>query len=529
MSSKFDEYQTYSANWLNHLKEIETLLQNISATSSTTEKTKLLNAEKEKSPEYVSVLKEILNYTYSPREVFHIKPKNNVFDTNEPCENWVKVLDAIHLLKNDLRGNKALQFYQSFKIMCEQEGRPFEAKLFDLILGKDLKAGIATSTINSVFPNLIPEQPYMRCSLVKQVSPAKWLDPNIKIYTQEKMDGMFANFTVNEDHSVEICSRNGKDFVEKTPFEPLFEAAKHMEPDRQYHGELVVMDKNTGQPLPREIGNGILNSLQKGSKKGNQFDYDNHEINFVVWDSIELAQLNDESVGRIYEERLQITQETIGRAQQNGNHAIRFVETNVFNNLNDAYAQFRQYLMEGKEGACLKLNTMMWSSGTSRDIIKLKNEFSIELKIVGFTEGNGKNADTFGAIQMESADGLLKVDVSGFTDEIRKKISDNREQYLGTIMEVTANGITKTTDTIYSLFLPRFKDFRPDRNEADDLDRIQNSYRESLEAYNPMIELQARHEEQLAKEAAKEAKRLEKANAKKKKTSEVSISPNIKP
>lgn len=171
----------------------------------------------------------------------------------------------------------------------------------------------------------------------------------------------------------------------------------------------------------------------------------------------------------------------------------------------------------------------MWSSGTSRDIIKLKNEFSIELKIVGFTEGNGKNADTFGAIQMESADGLLKVDVSGFTDEIRKKISDNREQYLGTIMEVTANGITKTTDTIYSLFLPRFKDFRPDRNEADDLDRIQNSYRESLEAYNPMIELQARHEEQLAKEAAKEAKRLEKANAKKKKTSEVSISPNIKP
>lgn len=88
----------------------------------------------------------------------------------------------------------------------------------------------------------------------------------------------------------------------------------------------------------------------------------------------------------------------------------------------------------------------------------------------------------------ESSDGLLKVSISGMTESERglervdimdaskglKVIDDfDFNKYTGKIITVEFNELIKAKDKEgYSLFLPRIKEFREDKIEADDLEYI---------------------------------------------------------
>ena len=126
---------------------------------------------------------------------------------------------------------------------------------------------------------------------------------------------------------------------------------------------------------------------------------------------------------------------------------------------------------------------MKWKNGTSKEQIKLKNEFQIELQIKEFLDGTGKNELFFGSIRCVSADGKLSVNVpvSGFDDKLKAEVSNNRNDYLDKILTVRANSIMPPTsnNNQYSLFLPVFIEFRLDKSEADNLQKIQDQYESS--------------------------------------------------
>ena len=73
----------------------------------------------------------------------------------------------------------------------------------------------------------------------------------------------------------------------------------------------------------------------------------------------------------------------------------------------------------------------------------------------------------------ESNDGLLKGQCSGFTDAELEYIANNQDKLLGTIITVIGTVLSKPngSDT-YALLHPRFKEFRTDKTEADDINRI---------------------------------------------------------
>ena len=107
----------------------------------------------------------------------------------------------------------------------------------------------------------------------------------------------------------------------------------------------------------------------------------------------------------------------------------------------------------------------------------------IDLEIIGYTEGKNKNKELFGSVMCQSSDGLLRVNVSGFSESMRLYIHNNRERLMGTIMSVKANCITEPTknNSYYSLFLPRFDELREgDKDVADDLGRIQEIFKSAL-------------------------------------------------
>lgn len=424
------------------------LIELIAATPKKTEKERLL--KESDCPE----LRRVLKAAYDPTLNYYIKkvPSSGVYQNENFSDLTWLMLDS--LAKREVTGNEALDNLEATLDFLNLKSK----ELLSRIIKRDLRAGFSVSTINKVFKDLIPETPYMRCSLLSKVDTNKW-DWQKGVFSQTKFDGMFCNVTVL-DGMVLLTSRQGSEF----PIEEFIDLAEHMlefaEVGYQYHGELLVIDTN-GNVLPREIGNGILNSVLKGGviPAG-------HYVKFIAWDMVELDVVEDKKkCDKEYWKRLR----QLNQVQQS--QVFEVSKTRMLHNLDEAYAHYQELLAEGQEGSIIKNPNMLWRDGTSKEQLKLKLEFEVDLKIVGFTQGNGKNASTFGSISMESSDGLLKVDVSGMSDDLRMYAHLHRDELLDTITTVKANDITKSSPA--SLYLPRLVDFRSfEKSEADSFDMI---------------------------------------------------------
>jgi bifunctional non-homologous end joining protein LigD len=99
--------------------------------------------------------------------------------------------------------------------------------------------------------------------------------------------------------------------------------------------------------------------------------------------------------------------------------------------------------------------------------VKLTDE-TIDLKIVGFEKEQSSNKDpTLGSVELETADGVSVGNLgTGFTDEQKREIWNNQEDYYEAVIEVQFEGYDD------KLRFPSFKYFRPD-GEADTLEKLQ--------------------------------------------------------
>lgn len=152
---------------------------------------------------------------------------------------------------------------------------------------------------------------------------------------------------------------------------------------------------------------------------------------------------------------------------------IKIIETTVVNSLEDAYQIYSEFTSKGLEGVVVKTMDFKWSSGTSKDCVKLKIEFECDLEVIDILEGANKYKGMMGSITLKSSDGIIVADCgSGFSDQDRQEWWWGRENRIGSIVTVKANDIiTKRGSKISSLFLPIFLEHRLDKTEADNYNR----------------------------------------------------------
>jgi DNA ligase-1 len=125
----------------------------------------------------------------------------------------------------------------------------------------------------------------------------------------------------------------------------------------------------------------------------------------------------------------------------------------------------------------------IWADGTSKDQIKMKVEAEVDLLVVGWNKGNGKNEKWFGSLICETSDRELQVNVSGFTDPERERIFGEMNEWVGKkIITVRANSImyAKNMGDQHRLFLPRMVEERLDKNEADSFAKVEQIFKEVM-------------------------------------------------
>jgi DNA ligase-1 len=118
---------------------------------------------------------------------------------------------------------------------------------------------------------------------------------------------------------------------------------------------------------------------------------------------------------------------------------------------------------QGFEGIMIKSVDAPYECKRSDSWMKWKPTITVDLNIVGFEEGTGRNAGRLGAIICEGDDNDRRICVnvgSGFSDAVRDEYWANRNQLLGHLVEVQADAVTQNQDGSYSLRFPRFVRFR---------------------------------------------------------------------
>lgn len=444
--------------------EIFDVISQISATSSKNEKVAII-AEYKDSATFKRVLLASLDplVTYGVQKL--PEPLNSLRAKEFDDDTWILVNDLASRIVSGYDAQNAIAF--ELGNLTDNS-----AELLRRIILKDLKAGFGDSSVNKAIKGLIPEFPYMRCSLPKDAKFDEW-DWENGVLSQEKADGTYTNCD-HEEGEVRLSSRQGTLYPLEEFADLVAEIKATFKTDTQTHGEIVVV--RDGVVLAREIGNGIMNHVVQGGKFGVG------EIpQFQVWEQIPLSEAKPKNT---YKTPYLVRFGALAIQLRDGSKlgGLKMIPTRIVRTLEQATDHFREMVQSGKEGTVMKETNAPWKDGTSKFQIKRKLNAPCDLIVVGFEAGKGKNANTFGSLICRTSDGLLEVCVSGFSDKLRLEIHNNRDSWLDSIVTVTYNAIMRASSEskLHSLFLPRYTDHRLDKSEADSFERVVEQYEAAI-------------------------------------------------
>lgn len=469
-------------NNLNEMQEVKQFFEEVNLENGSNYKLKVL--EKFKTNELIKQILAMANdkvrYTYG----VSFKAINSFEQTVEDIFQDYSLSKALKdvqdlLCTRKVTGNAALVLCKTILNSLDE----FDSDIFMRVIDRNLKINMGRTQINKIHKNLIIKPSYMRCNVFNDKTSKKIKYPAI---LQLKSDGTYREFIV--DAGVVTCnSRSGESYE----YENIFSVLQHY-PDGHYVGELTVKptqelfdllfddaedsDKitvlyneyldNNLTVLPREIGNGLINS--------DDIPYDNLVLS--LWDYVTPEEHNNvlDKIKNIkkYENRFDVLINIVNKFPS---QFIEVIEYHIVSNIKDALKYTSEWMKLGFEGSVLKNLAGVFKDGTSNDQLKLKLVISAEMRITGFTEGTGKNAEYFGALEFENDEGTIKgkVGVSSMSEKMRDEIHNNREKYLNKIIEIEFNDITiaEGSDT-YAFSHPRFIEVRNDKDKTDTLKKV---------------------------------------------------------
>lgn len=427
--------------------------------------------------------KEFLIRVYNPRINYYMRKIPDVISYGMKEQDLSGLRDVLNVLSGRMAtGAEAINYVRNFLLEANQTIR----ELFELAIGRDIRAGVGVGIINEVYKDLIEEIPYCRCGKLDEKTLERFDSMPEGFLAQAKLDGV-CNYIIKEGNEVYMLTRAGTAWSSDSLKEDMVKCS-----DGVYIGEgLIYKD---GKPLDRKTGNGLINkfikrestlesleaklakakpnSKQEGNitfeivDKQEEFAEIDKNLHFVIWDSLTLEEFEEGLSTRPYTERFgEAIKATFMTTK------LKPVPSYRVYSMKEAQAIADEYISEGGEGAIVKKLDTIWKDGTSKDMVKIKAVLDADLLCVDVEEGSGKYKGKVGALVLETVCGKLRVKVgTGLTDLDRAKPFD---YYIGKVIEIQYNEFIKSkSKSTDSLFLPRFIEVREDKNTATSYEEI---------------------------------------------------------
>lgn len=446
--------------------EIIAKLQEIKEESSSTGKEAILKQCEDND------FKKVLKYLYDPSYVFGISGKKiNKKVSVELKKDCNTILEVFEYLEENNTGTDFDVFVvQSF---LNKSDKHLSKDILIEMFCKKYKIGVTIKTLEKVYPDLFTKYEVMTGEpFDKRLDDLKAASPEI-IITQ-KFDGIRGTARV-ENGNVKIFARSGKLILGLKDLEK--ELSKL--PDGAYDGELLkdmvgtVVD-TAGFP-EKSICHKIYCPKNAEELYGdtvsivNSKSEDKKDVRFYLFDMISLENFDtktaDETPTEIRKDKLQIAIEI------NNFRYVKYAPIlykGIFNLVAiDSMLELVTKILD-QEGLMLNYADAPYEFKRTSKLIKIKQCYSVDAKVIGFEEGTGKNKGKLGAFIIKTPQGVEVKVGSGIDDEDRVEVWSKQEGYMGTIIEVafTSTATNKEND-LYNLRFPRFKRWRYDKEEEN--------------------------------------------------------------
>ena len=395
-------------------------------------------------------LQRVLKMTYDKVAfTYGVTMKNVTFDKYSGDVGEITLDEALDILEFEfatrkVTGNAALDMLELILTRLDED----DSDLVERIIRRDQRINMGRSNINKVFKNLIVKPPYMRCGIYTEKTAKKI---NFPALVQIKADGMFQAVTVDAGQ-VTFTARSGE-----TRLLPHLETKFRNFKDGVYIGEFLVHGLDN-----RSESNGVINS-----------DESKEKVYIQLWDYVTLDEYSrgkDKKNKTFYVDRFKQLGKNVVQDEN-----IKIIKTLMVTDIQQALRLTSSWMNQGLEGAILKDQKNIFIDHASPTQLKLKLEIDVEVRVTGFIEGKEgtKRTDTFGSLMFENDEGTVKGSTSGLDDAMLEQINSNREKYVGKVITVTCNDITKAKgNNFYALSHSRFIEFRDDKDETDTLERM---------------------------------------------------------
>ena len=322
------------------------------------------------------------------------------------------------------------------------------------VLIKDLRCGISEKTLNKVLGKTEWKIPVFSCQLATDSTdrPAKMR--GVK-RLECKLDGVRV-LAVISGNSCSLFSRNGKEFANFPHIaEAILDQRKAFQYGRGTGGHFVLDGEIVGESFQKLM----KQAQRKTDVETSGMIY--HIFDIIPLDALKEGHCNLQQYKRIeWLENARIRLEETDCLRIMGGLDVD-LDTAEGHDIMNRYAQ--DCVAEGFEGIMIKSLDAPYECKRSDFWMKWKPTISVDLSIVGFEEGTGRNEGRLGAIICEGDDNDRRICVnvgSGFSDALRDEYWSNRDDLLGHLVEVEADAVTQNQDGTYSLRFPRFKRFR---------------------------------------------------------------------
>ena len=454
------------------MTKILPILEKLENSNSQNEKIKILETLNETQKTWFKMC-------YNPRITFGIKKIPEILENSNKDLETAQIMDLYNSLfvTRKLTGNAAIEKLQ------EILSRAIELEPAIRLIQRDAKCGVNVSLLNKVFPNLIPEIP---CTLAQPMNEKTLKNIKFPAISQLKADGMRC-ITFITSNNVRMFSRNGTEIIcepLKNTLMTIGQIDKNLLSNNvalMLDGELICYKDN--KLLDRKTSNGICNKVLKGTANENELNL----IQMQLWDLVKVDNTFSPLEEKSYEKRLEDLYSILNTSSCS---KLEVIPTEIVNSMEEALEHFQKMLSLGLEGTILKNQDAKWSNTRSKDLVKMKEENTIDLLVVDIEEGSGDFEGGLGAIICESSDKKLRVRVgTGFSFEDRgfvndlsngkkvvkqiKSLEEVSKNYLGKIVEVKYNQIIKSKGKDeMSLFLPRLVRVRNDKSIANSIEEI---------------------------------------------------------
>ena len=330
------------------------------------------------------------------------------------------------------------------------------------ILIKDLRCGVSEKTVNKVLKKTnITLVPVFECMLAhdganheKKVTGTKLLEP--------KLDGVRCLTIVDyEARTVMQYTRNGK----------LLENFSHITNALAQ----FIDDFGRSYVIDGEVVSDSFQALMKQVHRKD--DVQATDAKLAAFDIIPLSEFRagKSVLGQRRRSRLLKSFEPVFAkastfAGLTGNCLVEVVkQTEVDLDSLVGQLEFKQFNVDaieaGYEGIMIKDPDAVYECKRTVSWLKQKPFIEVSLTVVAVEEGTGKNAGKMGALVCEGTDDGKQIVVnvgSGFSDDDRDEIWQDKDAVVGQIVEIRADAATLSQDSteVWSLRFPRFLRFR---------------------------------------------------------------------